>query len=366
MQRPALTNLSNCGSNSSLVRDCSGHGTCRTSNGTDGWCQCQLGYDRVVACSEPFFHSIDNSVQVGLIMLAWMAYGLMTVLFALEIIHHVCKGSLRRGRFSAWPGIGSLLFLLSRLLSFSLLGIDFINRTGRLQSTIWIINSIGVTILGVAVVLCITEWLDLIERAKSLDQLSTSFRRCKTTSLVFLGIFTPLAIITSIISALGVMPEFFSLISQFFSALAMIVPLIIAIVCLIIALPFVKTLRAKEKQKQTQIVWQKTVTLAIVILSIFVTFGWMFVAAAFDQEVSGVVMLKYYMYVVTDMLILPVLYWFTQKYVLRPNRPLCYNYSTFRTLRVTNEASNTRTPSSSTAGSVTSTQPVTSTQKETQ
>lgn len=326
--RPLITNSTDCRINIT----CNNNGICQEN----GWCLCDLGYNTLNLCELPFFTEITKATQYGLITLAFISYTLLWGLFIIELIHHIVahgiKGALYKN-FTGWVCLTSIIFIFLRVCGFVMLAIDFSMVTANLQSSIWIINTIGLSILGCVFVLCTTLWLNLIQHAKNIGTTSRFFKICKLINLILMGVGIPLGILCSILSAVGFMSVIMATIAQLFATIAVLVPLLIIIVCLIRSRKYLQEQEKMVKTKEinsnaTKILIVKTKVLIAVIVLLICVFIWTFGTSGFDGEMPGVIMLKYYSYPVVDFIIMSIFWYFAQKYAHGPMVPLFKNFFT--------------------------------------
>jgi hypothetical protein len=320
---PLVTNMSDCWSalsrNDTLTSACHGHGVCQSSV-EPAWCACDIGFDSLTACALPFYHSIAADVRIGVFVLAVLVYVPMLLLFGLELAHHVAaRRALKKSFFPALVCGSSLIMIATRVVSYCMLASDFLSGTANLESAIWITSTVGLSFWGVACVLCSTTWLDLILRAKTLNNMPAYFRRCKKANLVLVGVFVPLGIVASVLRAANIGPStILQALTQFCTIAGVVVPILIAIVCLCMFVPFLRQLGQMRENRSALVLRSKTLWFAAVLAAVVIIFMWVIAQAiAFDSSLPSVVMLNYYMWVATDVMVLLPFWVFAQQYAFR-------------------------------------------------
>ena len=323
--RPVQSNATDCRLLVN-VSGCNANGVCSEKT---GWCECALGYSLLTACATPFFEDLSLGVRYGAVALAFFFYGGLISLSAIECLHHYLargvRGTLHPSNFSAWVTQASLLFYTLRCAAYALLLADFVGNTAQHQAAATIVNTVTVTMLSCVFVLATTLWMNLIETAKGLGTISRQFRALKITNLVIMGVFDIAGFLCAVLSALRILPDSFQSVAQVLGTIGTVLPLLITIYCLIRLVPFLRQLKeAAGGAKPTHVVvlFQKTRWMVVLIVELVLVFALTFALGAFDAVMPDVMMLRYYVIPVSDMIFMPTLLYFAQKYIHGPSVPL--------------------------------------------
>lgn len=322
---PVQSNSTDC-----RLDTCSNGGLC---NAIDGWCDCPLNYDPLVACATPFHHAVGLGPKVAVLCLGFVFYLAMMLLFVSEIIHVVHHRAKRTWHNpSTWALLMSIAFLCLRLVAIALNSVDFTREDASYGVAALLVNTVAISVWGCVFVLCATAWLGILQRVQNLGDLSPAFWRCRMANLILMGVGIPCGVLCAVLNGVGIGPPgLLGLVSQLFAAIGVVIPTLITIGCLIAVRGFIEQVRrrlameegphhqAKRDLHVFRVLLAKTRLVVALVVLIVVIFIWVFgIAATIDGALPGVVLLKLFAQVVTDALVVPIFWLFAQKYFVGP------------------------------------------------